>query len=192
MEEHQGGADLSHRVTATLRLSVHVRGGRLSGQLSRRHDLIIVSQAATEVVWPMHAIRSSPGNCSVMLLCWSTPVAGTLIQKGEWWLEEKKGLWRRRQQYRCIWQRDSRGTCTARVSSWGCRVPGRSPATCQSPRRPLLSISMMMVLEVRRGSGRSHEGRVKATNFCWTFVEPHIMVEHSTTSKLCRRLHRKI
>ena len=95
MEEHQGGADLSHRVTATLRLSVHVRGGRLSGQLSRRHDLIIVSQAATELTpclsGPLHAIRSSPGNCRTMLPCRSTPVAGTVGQKREGWLKEKMG-----------------------------------------------------------------------------------------------------
>ena len=117
MEEHQGGADLSHRVTATLRLSVHVRGGRLSGQLSRRHDLIIVSQAATEVVWA-HArdqklSRKLFGDASLLeyTCCWHPDPEGGVVVGG------KEGLWRRRQQYRCIWQRDSRGTCTARVSS---------------------------------------------------------------------------
>ena len=44
------------------------------------------------------------------------------------------------------------------------------------------------------GGGRSHGGRVKAANFCWTFVEPHIIpAEHSAPSIQCSmQMHRKI
>ena len=99
MEEHQGGADLSHRVTATLRLSVHVRGGRLSGQLSRRHDLIIVSQAATEVVWA-HArdqklSRKLFGDASLLeyTCCWHPdPEGGVVVGGKEGAVEEEAAV----------------------------------------------------------------------------------------------------
>ena len=100
MEEHQGGADLSHRVTATLRLSVHVRGGRLSGQLSRRHDLIIVSQAATELTPCLSArdqklSRKLFGDASLLeyTCCWHPdPEGGVVVGGKEGAVEEEAAV----------------------------------------------------------------------------------------------------
>ena len=66
--EHQhqdGDADLSHRVTVTLRLSVHVRGlDKWTIVPTSRSDHRVTASHRINplLVWALHAIRSSPGN----------------------------------------------------------------------------------------------------------------------------------
>ena len=91
MEEHQGGADLSHRVTVTLRLSVHVRGGdKWTIVPPSRSDHRVTGSHRINPLLVWAPARDQKLSRKLLDDARSTPVAGTEGGQGGW-LKEKKG-----------------------------------------------------------------------------------------------------
>ena len=120
----------------------------------------------------------------MMLPCRSTPVAGTVSQ-----LKEKKGC--------------GRGGCSVQVylaegQPWDmhtARLQLRLPRPRKVASHVSITTEAFAFLKKHddcassEGGRRSHGGRVKAANFCWTFVEPHIIpAQHSAPPYSVRRI----
>ena len=140
--EHQhGDADLSHRVTVTLRLSVHVRG--------RDKWTIVPPSRSDHRVTGSHRINPllvctrSEALPETVGWCLSAGVHLLLAQKGG-----RGAGWRKRRARGRLGGLGGGGLCSTGVSgretavghaelespAEGCCVPGRSqPSTCQSP-----------------------------------------------------------